>query len=85
MREISDLMSEISDRNYNRGKTPPQSDVRGHCNARKCQCQADTATRSSLARHGPTRSRHGPAWRGLVWPIEVRGLADRSEGSGQQK
>ena len=54
------------------------------------QCQADTATRPRLARHGPARCRHGPtrpdtvrrglAWRGLTWLIEVRGLANRSEG-----
>ena len=52
-----------------------------------CQCQADTATRTRLARHGPARVptwpdtvRHGSAWRGLAWQIEVRGLANRSEG-----
>ena len=27
--------------------------------------------------------RRGLAWRGLTWLIEVRGLANRSEGSGQ--
>ena len=30
----------------------------------------------------PRRARHGPAWRGLTWQIEVRVLADRSERSG---
>ena len=47
----------------------------------------DTA-QTGTARSGtvPTRPdtvRHGPAWRGLAWLIEVRGLANRSEGSGQ--
>ena len=47
----------------------------------------DTA-QTGTARSGtvPTRPdtvRHGPAWRGLTWLIEVRGLANRSEGSGQ--
>ena len=27
--------------------------------------------------------RHGPTWRGLIWLIEVRGLANRSEGTDQ--
>ena len=52
-----------------------------------CQCQADMATRPRLARHGPARVptwpdtvRHGSAWRGLAWQIEVRSLANRSEG-----
>ena len=47
-----------------------------------CQCQADTATWPSLARHGPARCRRGPdtvrhgsEWRGLTWQREVRGLA----------
>ena len=31
-------------------------------------------------RHGADTARHGPAWRGLAWPIEVRGMASRSEG-----
>ena len=34
-------------------------------------------------RGGPSVSdtvRRGLAWRGLTWPIEVRGLANRSEG-----
>ena len=46
----------------------------------------DTA-RIGTARSGtvPTRPdtvRHIPAWRGLAWQIEVRGLANRSEGLG---
>ena len=51
-----------------------------------CQCQADTATRPRLARHGPARLptwpdmvRHRSAWRGLAWLIELRGLAITSE------
>ena len=46
----------------------------------------DTA-QTGTARSGtvPTRPdtvRHGLAWRGLAWLIEVRGLANRGEGSG---
>ena len=46
----------------------------------------DTA-QTGTARSGtvPTRPdtvRHGLAWRGLTWQIEVRGLANRSEGLG---
>ena len=48
---------------------------------------ADTA-QTGTARSGTVLTwadtvRHGPAWRGLAWQIVVRGLADRSEVSGQ--
>ena len=39
--------------------------------------------RSGTVPTRPDTDRHGPAWRGLAWLIEVRGLANRSEGSGQ--
>ena len=58
-----------------------------HVETWMCRCQADTVTRPSLARHsstrcrhGPDTVRHGPARRCLVWLIEVRGPANRSEG-----
>ena len=36
--------------------------------------------RSGTVPTRPDTVRHGPAWRGLAWQIEVRGLADRSAG-----
>ena len=38
--------------------------------------------RSGTVPTRPDTVRHGPAWRGLTWQIEVRGLANRSEGLG---
>ena len=39
--------------------------------------------RSDTVPTRPDTVRHGPAWRGLRWLMEVTGLANRSEGSGQ--
>ncbi len=41
------------------------------------------AARCGMVPTQPDMVRHGPAWRGLAWLIEMRGLANRNEGSGQ--
>ena len=57
---------------------PPRVPVSGRHGDTAQTCTA----RSGTVPTRPDTVRHGLAWRGLAWLIEVRGLANRSEGLG---